>query len=73
MIVWFQANLTHLSVVIGLYEILAVVNVVCIYFLPETSGGEIPDTIKEALQLYDKKEKKPKENKETISESNQIN
>lgn len=62
---WFQANLTHLSVVIGLYGILAVVNVVCIYFLPETSGGEIPDTIKEAVQLYDKNAQKTKENKES--------
>lgn len=65
----FQANLTHLSVVIGLYGILAVVNVVCFYFLPETSGDEIPDTIKEALQRYRKKAQKTEQNKEIITES----
>ncbi len=64
----FQANLTHLSVVIGLYGILAGVNVGCIYFLPETSGGEIPDTIKEALQRYDKSAQKTEQNKETVSD-----
>lgn len=30
----------------------SVVNVICIYFLPETSQGEIPDTIEEALKRY---------------------
>lgn len=46
--------------VVGLYGLCAVVNVVCINFLPETSKGEIPDTIEEALQLYDVSLKKNK-------------
>lgn len=29
---------------------LAMVSVVCVYFLPETGKGEIPDTIEEALE-----------------------
>ncbi|KAJ6646134.1 Organic cation transporter protein, partial [Pseudolycoriella hygida] len=44
------AGWTHLSLLIGLYGICAIVNSVCIYFLPETSKGEIPDTIEEAIE-----------------------
>lgn len=42
---------------VGLYGVFAIVNVVCIYFLPETSKGEIPDTIEEALELCMRKKK----------------
>lgn len=50
--------MTHLSLLIGLYGVFAVVTVVCVYFLPETSQGEIPDTIEEAIQLCSKKKKR---------------
>lgn len=47
--------MTHLSLLIGLYGMCAIVSVVCVHFLPETSEDEIPDTIEEALQLHNMK------------------
>jgi len=47
--------MTHLSIVTGLFGVLGLIKLTAIAFLPETSDGEIPDTIEEAKVAYGKK------------------
>ena len=52
-----QAKSTHLSVMVGLYGSLCLIEAICVTVLPETGTGDIPDTIEEARMAFSKKAK----------------